>query len=245
MDNELYIFVANNKLSSINLYLNIISHAITYLSVTNLYFVKITNSESIQDTDVSLYVNKNMNDEIIRRKALNPDLYEKIYQVFTNNKKVLSWDILLIKQYIKKMKTFPMPLFDLSSLPKRVSLDLFIKLVSSGMENIFIFDMKNISKVNSLYHELQKSDFEVVKLLDEEVFKYTFEKYTQKLNRDKLIVVLISIIISIVLIRLFPPTDVSTANYIILFLTFLSGLIPLLELSGFIDLSSLLKKYRK
>jgi len=253
MNNDLYIFVGNIRHSSMNLYMNIISHAVRHLSVTKLFFVQITGYEGIMEIkkeDMSSYINWDLYNEVKQRKSANAEFYEEIYNVFTNNKKVVQWSYLLLNQYIKNINENTknsLPLIDLSSLPKIISMDLFIRFISLGIDNLFIFELKDPNNNNKKlpYHELLKTDFKVIKIVSEDVFKYTFEKYTQKLNRNKLIVVLFSIIISVVLVLIFPPSRQLVVNNIILILTLFSGLLPLLELAGYINLSNILGRLRK
>jgi len=243
MNNEMYIFVASNNPKSVNLYVNIVSHAVNYLNVDKLHFIKITNCESLNDAGVSDFINEAVNERIIQNNRTNPETYKKVYDVFTNNKKVVPWDYLLIKQHLKELKKNSVnPCFDLSSLPKRICLDFFTQLIFEGLDNIFIFEIKDTAKFNRPYHELLPTDYDVIKILNESVFMYTLEKYTKKQNRDKMAIVFCSLMVSAILIYIFPPTDLSFVNVSMIFLTLLSGLIPLLELAGFINLSKLWKK---
>jgi hypothetical protein len=242
MENQIIVFVASDD--GVNKYINILSYAVNYLKIERVCFVKITNSETLSDFDIANFVRKNLNDELHSLAKLFPEFYSKPYDVFSNHRCDIAWDYLSFKKTIREEVKNEFTFFDVTSLPKGVCLDVFVKLLSCDMENIINFEFTNKSAHKKLFHELDKSDYRVKKLIDEDSFMYTIKKFAREQNRSKLVILLLSIITSLILIQHFVPRD-NPLNVILSFFTFLGGVLPISELcyiSNITKIPSILKK---
>lgn len=232
MEKQIIVFVASDD--GVNKYINVLSYAVKYLKIEKVHFVKITNNETLSDFDIENFVRKTLNDELHSLANSTPEHYRKVYDVFSNNRCDIAWDYLSFKKTIREEVKNDFTFFDVTSLPKAVCIDVFVKLISCDMENIINFECTNKLAHKKLFHQLDKSDYRVKKLIDEDSFLYTIKKYAREQNRSKLVILLISLLASFILIQVIVPRD-NLLNVILSFFTFLGGVLPITELCYLCD----------
>lgn len=229
LEKELCIFVASADKNVIK-YINIITHAVKFFDIKNIIFIKLVNNDTLEDFDLSKYVRTNINDKL---RALSDEypFYEDVFKVFSNSKEDRDLDYVLLKDYIKEHKTNN-TFYDLTSLPKVLCMSIFMKLISCRVENIFNFEILDFSARDKTYDKLSKTDFRVVRLVDQDSFTNIVNEYTKKQNKDKLCVVVFSTVFSLVLMFIFKNNIV----WIGTLFTILSGILPILELAGIFNI---------
>lgn len=114
-----------------------------------------------------------------------------------------------------------------------------MKLISGDVDSILNFEIRK-DAMNKEYHELEKSDFRIVRLVDEDSFVYTVQRYARRQNQGKIVVVICCTIFALVALR-FLPMD-TTANLVSSFFVFVSGAIPFAELVGLLNFSKGIRK---
>jgi hypothetical protein len=237
-NNELYVFVASEK-SNVGIYINVITHAVNYLGMTSIKFIKLTNNETLQDFDISHFIRYDVNNKLRDLSAAVPDTYQRAFDVFSSNKQEAVWDYLLLKKSIRDSAAANI-FYDLTSLPKAVCIDVFVKLISCDVENILNFECKNTVAAKKEYHELTESDFRVVRLVDEDSFVYTVRRYARQQNQGKVVVVFCCTILGIIALQFLPIETPS--NWVLTFFALVSGAIPFAELLGLLNISAVAKK---
>lgn len=225
MEKELCIFVANENPNVVK-YINIITHAVKFFNVKNVIFIQLINNDTLEKFNLSKYVRTNINDKLRELSDEDP-FYKDVFDIFSNCKKDVTWDYVLLKDYIKEHKTNN-TFYDLTSLPKVLCMDIFMKLISCGVENVFSFEIFDINSNNKTYNELSDSDFRVVRLVDQDSFTYIVNEYTKKQNEYKLLIVVFSMLFSIIFMFVFKKNIV----VIVTLFTIFSGIFPILELAG-------------
>ena len=161
-NNELRVFVAR-KNEDVGLYINVVTYAVNFLDVGNIKFIKLEHNDTLEDFDIENYVRNDINDKLRSLAKANPDYYQKAFDVFSNSgDKELTWDYLLIKREIKKSSSGNV-FYDLTSLPKAVCLDIFVKLISCDVENIINFERLNTGASKTSLDELNRSEYRVVR----------------------------------------------------------------------------------
>lgn len=175
---------------------------------------------NLSDEDKKIYLKAN---EIISRKKI---IHTVNYNFFNSE----------IKKIIKEEAKSEDIIFDITALPKRIGIDVFVKLLSSGFNNVINFEIKNTKKANNtengfLYHSLvRENNYELVFLSKEEQFYKSVKYYILEQEKSRFLCIFISLLMStsIAIIQVFINKRIELTT-LLLFLSILSGVIPLIE----------------
>ncbi len=169
--------------------------------------------------------------------------YELLRKVFCNSLDLRSvgYDFLRknLKQLISEYENKGDFIIDLSGIPKRASIDVFMACSTIGVEKIVTFELKKKpEKFNTLYNNLETKDYEYVVLPDGESFIKSVEFLVAKKNSTKFFMVMSAIVISAIVVPLhiILKGKLGDSHWfvygLLAFFTILSGIIPILDAWG-------------
>ncbi len=171
MSKILVLFVATKNLG---IYVNSITHFTKEYDVNHIKFISLIDSPICSDlnTNIDTMISKKLldkYDEILNNdqskiKEIEIKAYENARRVLSRHKQIVEVEYPLFKDSVKKIignVKNESVIFDISSLPKRLSVDIAFKLLATDFNNIFIFEIKDIkiaqNDVEKLYHNLLRN----------------------------------------------------------------------------------------
>lgn len=236
--------------SNVGTYLNTISLLSHKYDVGRIIFITLNESPLEFDIDVDKIISQDLYKvfcELSEKKYKGKDIslsedakkiYDKSRELISRNKMIDSINYNFFNSEIRKViKGIEEDvIFDITALPKRIGIDIFIKLLSCGFNNVINFEIKNTKKAKDiengfLYHLLEtESNYELVFLSSEDTFYKNVKYYVLQQEKTNFYKITISLLVSItIVITVFFTQKNTLLNSGLLFLAILSGIIPLVE----------------
>lgn len=236
--------------SNVGTYLNTISHLSDKYDIEKIIFISLTEApleiyididkiitaelyEVISELAENKYKGKSLNLSEEERK-----IYYKAKEIMSRNKRIRTVNYNFFNSELEKIIKDAKEdvIFDITALPKRIGIDVFVELLSIGFNNIINFEIKNPKKAKNtengfLYHSLVKeNNYELVFLSKEEQFYKNVKYYILQQEKSKFLCIFISLLIStgIAIVQVFINKKIELTT-LLLFLSILSGVIPLIE----------------
>jgi hypothetical protein len=259
MAKPLIIFVGSPNVGP---YINVMANSVQNHDVDSIALINVLESPSGQQVDFADFANRVLWDTMSnlvegkytdRGKELavpkDCEAYKKLKQVFGNSHFLHTVNYQFLRDGIEKLRNRygADAIVDVSSVPKRVAIDILTASLAAGMPNIMLFELKKpMSGIQALYHSLKETDYEHVVLPNWEPLLGNLEFFSARQNRRKLWTVVASIVISLLLTILYQLGRITfgdgswfVVGAIVLF-GFFGGILPIVDAWGGIRLGMVL-----
>lgn len=238
-------------------YINSFLYSIEHYDIEQIVFINLIESSLSIEINVDDFISEKLQNKVgdLKKgeyKGNNIEisdnylkLYEKLYTILSRNKSIKQVNFKLFKSdFYKAIKSIENELiFDVTFLPKRLGIDVFIKLLSIGYRDVLICEIKDMKKIDRklemLYHII-KDNYEGIFLSSEEHFSNSVNFFVAQQNKSKFYTIFASIIISTgVLFYELMMGKQFIFGIVMMFLGLIGGILPIVE---FISISANRKK---
>lgn len=248
MANTLIVFIGSNN---VGVYINAMSHAIDMHQVDQIVLIDLLEVPYEKRFDFSNFVNNTLWEAIKDLETgkfsgqqfeipSNYQTYRKLKDIFGVKKHIDSKNYQFLKDELNELKKQygANAMIDISGVPKRVAFDILAGCLAVGFQKIVTFELKQQRRgVDALYHNLNASDYEHVKLSSLEQFRENIERYGAIRNRKRFLTVMAALISAILAFAYtYFKLKEGQPNWVFLFIvtsfTFFGGILPLFDVWG-------------
>nr|BBH94956.1 hypothetical protein KTA_31550 [Thermogemmatispora argillosa] len=226
-------------------YINTIAHTVSKLEVNHIVMVNILDAPLGESNDFENLVNESLWKAINElangmygNKQISKEmqgLYGSIRDIYTY-RHIERINYHFLREDISRLRKVygAEAIVDITSLPKRVAIDVLAACLAEDMSRVMLFELKK--QGGYLYHELSTSDYEYILLPDWAPLLSNIEVFSARRNRQKFISIVVTVFISLFIVVLnqlgLPGWGGWLMTALLICLNVVGALFPLVEAFG-------------